>query len=169
MRSVLLTRQGVLLRNRDTVCRASSPNALGFAECAGLEVFGEDEMHEGDVFIINDAATLGKHLNDVCAFTPIRISNKLLGFFAVLVHWVDVGGNTPGSCLSPTTTEIFQEGIQFPVLKLIDRGQRRREMFRLIEINTRFPRLVMGDLQKKGGGCLDGSRHGAGSRRSARI
>ncbi len=131
-------------------------NALGLAVRAGLDVFGEDEMHEGDVFIINDAATLGKHLNDVCAFTPIRIDGKLLGFFAVLVHWVDVGGNMPGSCLSPTTTEIFQEGIQFPVLKLIDRGQRRREIFRLIEINTRFPRLVMGDLEAQLGGCRMG-------------
>ena len=88
--------------------------------------------------------------------SPYRIGSKLLGFFAVLVHWVDVGGNTPGSCLSPTTTEIFQEGIQFPVLKLIDRGQRRREMFRLIEINTRFPRLVMGDLEAQLGGCRMG-------------
>ncbi len=131
-------------------------NALGLAVRAGLDVFGEEEMHEGDVFIINDAATLGKHLNDVCAFTPIRIDGRLIGFFAVLVHWVDVGGNMPGSCLSPTTTEIFQEGIQFPVLKLIDRGQRRREIFRLIEINTRFPRLVMGDLEAQLGGCRMG-------------
>lgn len=131
-------------------------NALGLAVRAGLDVFGEEEMHEGDVFIINDAATLGKHLNDVCAFTPIRIGGKLIGFFAVLVHWVDVGGNMPGSCLSPTTTEIYQEGIQFPVLKLIDRGNRRREIFRLIEINTRFPRLVMGDLEAQLGGCQMG-------------
>jgi N-methylhydantoinase B len=131
-------------------------NALGLAVRAGLDVIGEDGMHEGDVFIINDAATLGKHLNDVCAFTPIRIGGKLIGFFAVLVHWVDVGGNMPGSCLSPTTTEIYQEGIQFPVLKLIDRGRRCREIFRLIEINTRFPRLVMGDLEAQLGGCQMG-------------
>lgn len=131
-------------------------NALGLAVRAGLDVIGEDGMHEGDVFIINDAATLGKHLNDVCAFTPIRVGGKLIGFFAVLVHWVDVGGNMPGSCLSPTTTEIYQEGIQFPVLKLIDRGRRCREIFRLIEINTRFPRLVMGDLEAQLGGCQMG-------------
>lgn len=131
-------------------------NALGLAVRAGLDAIGEDDMHEGDVFIINDAATLGKHLNDVCAFTPIRIGEKLIGFFAVLVHWVDVGGNMPGSCLSPTTTEIYQEGIQFPILRLIDKGKRRREIFRLIEVNTRFPRLVMGDLEAQLGGCQMG-------------
>ncbi|MEW6121934.1 MAG: hydantoinase B/oxoprolinase family protein [Pseudomonadota bacterium] len=131
-------------------------NALGLAVRAGLDVVGAEEMNEGDVFIINDAGTLGKHLNDVCAFTPIRVDGHLLGFFAVLVHWVDVGGNMPGSCLSPTTTEIYQEGIQFPVLKLIDQGRKRREIFRLIELNTRFPRLVMGDLEAQLGGCRMG-------------
>jgi N-methylhydantoinase B len=131
-------------------------NALGLAVRAGLDVVGAAEMHEGDVFIINDAATLGKHLNDVCAFTPIRVDGRLLGFFAVLVHWVDVGGNMPGSCLSPTTTEIYQEGIQFPLLKLIDRGRKCREIFRLIESNTRFPDLVMGDLEAQLGGCRMG-------------
>ncbi len=131
-------------------------NALGLAVRAGLAVYGEDDMHEGDVMIVNDAATLGKHLNDVCAFTPIRVDGRLLGFFAVLVHWVDVGGAMPGSCLSPTTTEIFQEGIQFPVMKLFSRGERQREIFRLIEVNTRFPRLVMGDLEAQLGGCRMG-------------
>jgi N-methylhydantoinase B len=131
-------------------------NALGLAVRAGLAVYGEADLHEGDVLIINDAATLGKHLNDVCAFTPIRVDGRLLGFFAVLVHWVDVGGAMPGSCLSPTTTEIFQEGIQFPVMKLFSRGERMRDIFRLIETNTRFPRLVMGDLEAQLGGCRMG-------------
>lgn len=131
-------------------------NALGLAVRAGLAVYGEADLHEGDVLIINDAATLGKHLNDVCAFTPIRVDGRLLGFFAVLVHWVDVGGAMPGSCLSPTTTEIFQEGIQYPVMKLFSRGERMRDIFRLIETNTRFPRLVMGDLEAQLGGCRMG-------------
>ncbi|BAT59443.1 acetophenone carboxylase delta subunit [Variibacter gotjawalensis] len=131
-------------------------NALGLAVRSGLDLIGADEMQEGDVFISNEAATLGKHLNDVCMFTPIRIDGHLLGFFAVLVHWVDVGGMMPGSCLSPTTTEVYQEGVQFPLLKLVNRGERRREIFRLIEVNTRFPRLVMGDLEAQLGGCQMG-------------
>lgn len=131
-------------------------NAIGLAVQAGLRELGPEAMHEGDVLICSEAAVLGKHINDVVAYTPVRAGGELLGFFAVLMHWVDVGGAVVGSCFSPHTTDVFQEGIQFPTVKLVSRGERVRDIFRIIETNTRFPRLLMGDLEAQLGGCRMG-------------
>ncbi len=131
-------------------------NAIGLAVQAGLRELGAEAMHEGDVLICSEAAVLGKHINDVVAYTPVRAGGELLGFFAVLMHWVDVGGAVVGSCFSPHTTDVFQEGIQFPTVKLVSRGERVRDIFRIIETNTRFPRLLMGDLEAQLGGCRMG-------------
>lgn len=131
-------------------------NAIGLAVQAGLRELGAQAMHEGDVLICSEAAVLGKHINDVVAYTPVRIEGELLGFFAVLMHWVDVGGAVVGSCFSPHTTDVFQEGIQFPTVKLVSRGERVRDIFRIIETNTRFPKLLMGDLEAQLGGCRMG-------------
>lgn len=131
-------------------------NALGLAVRAGLRELGPNEMHEGDVLIVSEAAVLGKHINDVVAYTPVRCNGALIGFFAVLVHWIDVGGAVVGSCFSPSTTDVFQEGMQFPTVKLVRRGERVRDIFRIIQTNTRFPKLLMGDLEAQLGGCRMG-------------
>ena len=131
-------------------------NALGTGVREGLATLGTDGIHDGDVIITNSAAWLGQHLNNVVAYTPIRQGGELLGFFAVLVHWVDVGGAVPGSCLSSWTRDVWQEGIQYPTVKLIERGVRRDDVFRLIAVNSRFPKLLLGDIEAQLGGCLVG-------------
>jgi N-methylhydantoinase B len=131
-------------------------NALGTAVRHGLSIFGEDDLRSGDVVISNDPGTLGQHLNNVVAYTPVRVDGALIGFFAVLVHWIDLGGIVPGSCQSTSTTDIWQEGIQFPSIKLISEGRRLPDIFRLIASNTRFPRLLLGDLEAQLGGCIVG-------------
>ncbi|MBT5111123.1 MAG: hydantoinase B/oxoprolinase family protein [Rhodospirillaceae bacterium] len=131
-------------------------NALGTAVRDGLEIYGADGLEDGDVVITNHAGTMGQHLNNVVAYTPIRVDGKLLGFFALLVHWIDIGGSVVGSCSSSTATEIWQEGVQFRTVKLISRGKRVAEIFRMIEYNTRFPTLLLGDLEAQIGGCMMG-------------
>lgn len=131
-------------------------NALGLAVRSGLEVFGSEAMLDGDVFMLNDAAVLGGHLNDIVMFTPIWIDGTPIGFFAVIVHWIDIGGATAGSCLAPTGTELAQEGIQYPVMRLVRQGRRIDDVFRLIAKNTRFPELLMGDVEAQLGGCAMG-------------
>lgn len=150
-------------------------NTLGLAVRAGLDVYGPDEMLDGDVFMISDAEILGGHLNDIVMFTPIRSDGNLLGFFAVIVHWIDIGGTTPGSCLAPTATEIFQEGVQYPVMRLVREGSRIDDVFRLVLKNTRFPDLLQGDMEAQLGGCMMGcdligevlAQHGAANVRGA--
>ncbi|WP_163276948.1 hydantoinase B/oxoprolinase family protein, partial [Klebsiella aerogenes] len=77
--------------------------------------------------------------------TPVReggeANGALLGFFCVLVHWIDVGGSTPGSCTGTETSDVWQEGLQIPCMRLLARGRRIEDMFRLCAANSRFPRL----------------------------
>ncbi len=134
-------------------------NALSAAVEDGLAIYGRRRLQHGDVVISNHAGSMGQHLNNVVMYTPIRTGeadDELVGFFAVVMHWMDVGGITIGSCQSPFTTDIFQEGIQFRTVKLLARGERVEEMFRMVEENTRFPKLVLGDLESQIAGCIAG-------------
>lgn len=133
-------------------------NALGTAVREGLSVLGPNNIGDDDIIITNSAAWLGQHLNNVVAYTPLRNRGELIGFFCVLVHWVDIGGAVPGSCLSPSTRDVWQEGIQFPTVKLVENGVRRADIFRIIVANTRFPRLLIGDIEAQLGGCYAGRR-----------
>lgn len=132
-------------------------NALGVAVRDGITVHGLDGIEPGDVIISNHAETLGQHLNNVVMYTPVYgLDGRLFGFMCVLVHWIDVGGMVPGSCLSTTTTDIFQEGIQFRSTKLWSRGKPVKDIYRIIEVNTRFPHAAMGDLESQLAGTLLG-------------
>ena len=133
-------------------------NALGTAVRDGIALHGAQTLVDGDVLISNHAGTLGQHLNNVVMYTPIRVGaeRRLAGFFCVLMHWIDVGGSMVGSCTSTTTTEIFQEGIQFRSVRLFRAGERLPDMFRMIEYNTRFPDMLMGDVEAQIAGCFMG-------------
>lgn len=134
-------------------------NALSAGVRDGLRLYGKARLQHGDVVLTNYAPTMGQHLNNVLMYTPIRISEAddgLFGFMAIIVHWVDVGGIVVGSCLSSETRDVFQEGIQFHTVKLYSRGERVEEIYRMIEANTRFPQLAMGDLASQVAGCMMG-------------
>ena len=144
-------------------CKGGLPvfvaNALSAAVRDGLRHYGTSGLQTGDVMMTNAPATMGQHLNNVALYTPIRRSGDdsgLLGFFVIVMHWMDIGGYSVGSCCSTKTTDIFQEGIQFPTMKLVARGERVADVYRLVEANTRFPRLVLGDLEAQVAGCMMG-------------
>ena len=146
-----------------TQCKGGIPifvaNALSAAVRDGLEIYGKSGLQTGDIVITNHAGTMGQHLNNVVMYTPIRRSegdDSLFGFMAIVMHWVDVGGIVVGSCLSNETTDVFQEGIQFHTVKLHSRGEPVAEMYRMITANTRFPHMVLGDLEAQIAGCLHG-------------
>ncbi len=152
-------------------------NALGTAVRDGLLIYGADALNDGDVIISNHAGTLGQHLNNVVMYTPVRVGpqRELVAFFCVLMHWLDIGGIMIGSCSSTTTSEIFQEGLHLRTVRLIEAGRRNSEMFRVIQCNTRFPDMLMGDIEAQIGGCQLGckmvadiaERHGAHTFRAA--
>jgi len=105
----------------------------------------EGGFHEGDLWILNDPYISGTHLNDVVLVTPVFVEGKLFGLFANTGHWMDLGGSTPGGWV-PSATEIHQEGMRIPPLKLYDRGVYNSAVVRLITANVRMPQQLEGDL-----------------------
>jgi N-methylhydantoinase B len=121
------------------------------------EQFGE-EMYPGDVFIANDPYDSGgQHLPDIYVIQPIFHDGELEGFAATMAHHVDVGGLTPGS-IAVHSTEIFQEGLRIPLLKLYDAGRENTTVIRILEKNTRQPIEVIGDLRAQIAACRAGER-----------
>ena len=121
----------------------------------GLEIYGAENIRSGDVILSNHAGTLGQHLNNVVMYTPVHAGpdNKIIAFFCVLMHWIDIGGMMVGSCSSTVATEIFQEGLHLRTLRVVEQGRRNEEQFRVIRYNTRFPEMLMGDIDAQLGGC----------------
>ena len=100
----------------------------------------------GDIFIANDPFEGGvSHANDVVLAMPVFFEDKLIAWTANKGHWVDIGGMAPGS-MSPEATELFQEGLIIPVLKLFDAGHPVVAIFEIIRANSRLPDQAAGDL-----------------------
>jgi len=131
-------------------------DALGVGVRDGLAIHGRHGIKPGDVIISNHAGTMGQHLNNVIMYTPAFVGGELVAFMAIIVHWVDIGGWAIGSAAMVGTTDIFQEGIQFRSVKLWSQGAPVDDLYRTIELNTRFPRMLMGDIASQLAGCFLG-------------
>jgi N-methylhydantoinase B len=112
----------------------------------------EGDIAPGDVFAMNDPFEGGMHLPDIFVFKPIFLGDRRLAFAATICHHTDVGGRVAGSNASDST-EIYQEGLRIPPLKLYDRGRRNETLFALIEKNVRLPVRVFGDLRAQLAAC----------------
>lgn len=103
-------------------------------------------IYPGDIFISNDAyGGGGTHLSDVTLVLPIFYDGELVAFSANKAHWTEVGGKDPGS-FTNDSTDIYQEGIQFPCIKLFEKGEINESMVEMIKYNVRFPDLSLGDM-----------------------
>ena len=111
-----------------------------------------DDCHPGDVFIVNDPYAGGMHLPDIFVFKPIFVEGERVAFAATICHHADVGGRVPGSNASDST-EIFQEGVRIPPMKLYDRGAANETLWTLLEANVRIPVPVFGDLRAQLAAC----------------
>ena len=100
----------------------------------------------GDLFIMNDPYTGGMHLPDVFFFKPVFFDGVLLAYLVFVGHQIDIGGRVPGS-MSVEATEVFQEGLHIPPLKLYSAGRPVTAIWELIAQNVRVPDKAIGDLQ----------------------
>ena len=117
----------------------------------GLEFLAEYDWGPGDVFVGNDPDCGGGHLPDYNVYAPVfDEQGELLLVQALQAHQGDTGGKDPGG-FSLDATDVFTEGLAFPALKLVHRGEKRRDVIRLLERNNRFPSFV-GDLAAMIGG-----------------
>jgi N-methylhydantoinase B len=102
-------------------------------------------MRPGDIFMTNGPYGGGTHTADVALVMPIFADGNVIAFGISVTHWTEIGGKVLGS-LSPDSTEIFQEGLQFPQLLLYRAGELNEELVALIRENVRLPTMSIGDL-----------------------
>ena len=103
-------------------------------------------MRPGDLFLTNDPyGDGGTHLSDVSIIMPVFHGDEVIAFMVNKAHWSEIGGKDPGS-VSADATEIYQEGLQLPNIKVIEAGEADPSVLDLIGANCRLPRMTLGDL-----------------------
>lgn len=110
-----------------------------------LAEYGAGNLRPGDVLLTNNPYLGGSHLPDMCVITPVFRAGEIVAVIANMAHHVDVGGQTPGS-MSTRSTEIFQEGVRIPPVKLFAEGELRAELLDLLLMNIRTRDKTRGDL-----------------------
>jgi N-methylhydantoinase B len=140
----LLDARGQLLTQGNGV--AGFLGTLTFAVRYVLEKFGEEDLHPGDIIILNDPYVGGgTHLSDVSLIMPIFYEGRLVAFSANKAHWTEVGGKDPGSWTTDAT-EVYQEGLQFPAVKIFEAGTPNQAVVDIIAANVRTPDMSIGDM-----------------------
>jgi N-methylhydantoinase B len=130
--------------------------ALPAAVAAVVGAFGDD-VHEGDVFLLNDPYHGGSHLPDLTAFVPVFIVDTLRFWTVNRAHQSDIGGATYGA-YNAAAREIWQEGLRVPPLRLYDQGELRQDVMNMLSINVRHARDFQGDLAAQIGSVHLGER-----------
>src|ERR1700755_1542714 len=134
--------------------------ALPWATLAVEERF--KDVRPGDVILLNDPYHGGSHLPDLTAFVPVFDGEKRLLWTIVRAHQSDIGGATHGA-YNPGATEIWQEGIRIPPIRLSEAGRPREDILEMLALNVRNPREFRGDLA-----AMLGAAH-LGERRVSRL
>lgn len=115
------------------------------AVCEVLDKFA-GQMAPGDIFITNDPyGGGGTHPSDVSLIMPVFFRGRLAAFMVNKAHWTELGGKDPGSWTTDAT-EVYQEGLVFPCIRLFDRGQALASVLDLLAANVRLPDMTLGDL-----------------------
>lgn len=136
-------------RNGDTVTQGSHDfyAAMGnmhFHARAVLDAF-KDDIHEGDIYLVNDPYLGSTHFNDVRLVRPLFWQGEMIALVVTGGHWADIGGTVPGS-LDATLSEYYGEGLRIPPVRVWGKGEYRADTVRLIVCNTRSPDDAEGDI-----------------------
>jgi len=119
--------------------------------------FADADLDDGDVIIFNDPYIGGQHVMDLVTFAPVRYRNKLVGFVGSIAHHADMGGAAPGGTAGGLT-EIYLEGLRFPMVKLYKRGKEDPELFGILNNNIRVPHKTLGDIRAQASANFVGVR-----------
>jgi N-methylhydantoinase B len=143
--TALLDRHGELIGQG--MCMPIHLGGMGPALAACLKYYDGD-VRPGDVLINNDPFDGGSHLPDIFLYRPIFVDDELVSYACAMAHQTDIGGRVAGGNACDST-EIYQEGLRIPPLKLFNEGHANDAIFRIIERAVRVPDLVMGDLRSQ--------------------
>lgn len=117
--------------------------SLPFATRTMLERFPKESLRPGDVLITNDPWICHGHLPDFFIAMPLFQRGELAAFMAAAAHISDIGGRLDEF----DARDVFEEGLRIPPSKLYIAGEPNRQLFRILEANIRYPRMVLGDVQ----------------------
>ncbi len=120
-----------------------------------LNYFGS-EIYPGDVIFHNDVFSMGNQNNDVAAYKPIFSGNQLVGWAACKGHQADIGGAVQGG-YNPNATEVWEEALRIPPVKVYEKGKLRKDVWDLIFANIRLD-IVSEDMRAEIGSCVVGER-----------
>lgn len=140
--SALFDHQGRMVAQAESI--PVHLGAMPFSVKAALEHLRE--FQPGDTIVLNDPFAGGVHLPDITFVTPIFYRGELVAFSANRAHHADIGGKTPGS-VAGDSTEIYQEGLRIPPVKLWRGGDLDRDLMGMILANVRTPEERLGDLR----------------------
>jgi N-methylhydantoinase B len=148
-------------RNGNTVAQAHHAPML----LTGFEIpmkslrkrFRDDELNDGDVIIFNDPYIGGQHVMDLITIAPVRYKGELIGFVGSIAHHADMGGAAAGGTQGGLT-EIYLEGLRFPMVKLFKRGKEDSELFGILNNNIRVPDKTLGDIRAQASANFVGGR-----------
>jgi N-methylhydantoinase B len=128
------------------------PSGVG----AVCEAFGDD-IHPEDIFLLNDPYFGGSHLPDLTVFVPVFFGARLVFWTVNRAHHSDIGGATHGA-YNASATEIWHEGLRVPPIRLVEHGEYRNDLLRMLQANVRHPRDFQGDLTAQIGSVRLGER-----------
>jgi len=117
-------------------------NAMAAAVAHFMREIGVPTMAEGDVYVTNDPWMGTGHLHDITVVTPVFHHGQLVAYFACTAHVVDIGGRGFGA----DGESVYEEGLQIPILRLMDKGEVNRTLIQMLRVNTREPDQVIGDI-----------------------
>lgn len=109
---------------------------------AKIAHFGLENIHPGDILVTNDAFITGSHLNHITLTKPVFDEGRIVAFTCCMAHWLDIGGGK-----GEVTTDIYSEGIQVPILKLVSDGKINEVFLSFIKLNVRMIDHALGDLR----------------------
>jgi 5-oxoprolinase (ATP-hydrolysing)/N-methylhydantoinase B len=140
---VLFNREGEMIAQAE-FCPAQL-GAILYTVRWTIAELGLESFEEGDVVIHNDPYRGGCHMPEHMVLKPIFYDGALFGFAANIGHVAEIGGMAPGS-FAATATEVFQEGLRLPLVKIMRRGEYVRDLWKLVLANHRTPRSTWGDF-----------------------
>ena len=141
---------GISIYDRQQRLLADSPGVTLFLGAndygieKGVEFVGEENLEPGDVVLLNYPYWSSRHPQDVCIFSPVFYEGEIVGYPVVRAHWVDLGQRDAGYLLD--ATNVHQEGLLLPGVKIHKAGEPDEELLDVIRYNTRSPSKIMGDL-----------------------
>lgn len=122
-----------------------------------INEMGPDRFNDGDVWVHNDPYRGGSHMPEHMIVTPIFVDGRIAAYVGNIAHMAEIGGMSPGS-FAATATDIYQEGLRLPPVKLYDRGEPVKDVWRIILTNHRTPANSWGDLNAMLGSLRVGER-----------